>query len=106
MKDNNKAPDRLADPGVDASTQSDKAAKKKAKEKAKKGNFFVRVGKAISRWFREMKSELKKVVWPTWKQTFNNSIIAVVIMLCAGVAIGAFDYVASLIVKALNTFVA
>ena len=28
---------------------------------AKKENFFVRTGKRLSRWFREMKSELKKV---------------------------------------------
>ena len=27
---------------------------------AKKENFFARAGKRISRWFREMKSELKK----------------------------------------------
>ncbi|MFR7742935.1 MAG: hypothetical protein ACLU3I_06350 [Acutalibacteraceae bacterium] len=27
---------------------------------AKKENFFARTGKRISRWFREMKSELKK----------------------------------------------
>ena len=33
------------------------------KDDAKPG-FFKRAGK----WFREMKSELKKVVWPTRKQ--------------------------------------
>ena len=31
----------------------------------KKLPFFKRIGK----WFRDMKSELKKVVWPTPKQT-------------------------------------
>ena len=102
MKDNNKAPERLADPSLDASAQSSKAAKK---EKAKKPNFFVRAGKRIARWFREMRSELKKVVWPTWKQTLNNAVIALVIMVCAGIVIGAFDYLASLFVKALNSFI-
>ena len=42
---------------------------------AKKENFFVRAGKRISRWFREMKSELKKVVWPTKSQMINNTLI-------------------------------
>ena len=42
---------------------ADKKAAKAEKKDAKPG-FFQR----IARWFREMKSELKKVVWPTPKQ--------------------------------------
>ena len=41
------------------------AKDKPAKEKAKKPNAFVRGWKRVTRYFREMKSELKKVVWPT-----------------------------------------
>ena len=72
-------------------------------EKARKDkeNFFVRVGKRTARWFREMKSELKKVVWPTRKQTLNNVIVAVVVMVLAGIVIWAFDQVAYLIVQSL-----
>lgn len=70
-------------------------------EKARKGNIFARAGKRIARWFREMKSELKKVVWPTGKQTMNNVIVAVVIMVLAGVVIWAFDQLAYLIVQSL-----
>ncbi|MDD6189265.1 MAG: preprotein translocase subunit SecE [Clostridiales bacterium] len=70
-------------------------------EKGKKANIFVRAGKRISRWFREMKSELKKVVWPTGKQTLNNVIVAVVVMVLAGVVIWAFDQLAYLIVQSL-----
>ena len=100
MKDNNKVPDRLADPGADASVKSEKKKKEKSK-----GNIFARAAKRVARWFREMRSELKKVVWPTWKQTLNNSVIALVIMVASGVVIGAFDYLASLFVKALNSFI-
>ena len=35
-----------------------------------KPGFFKRVAK----WFREMRSELKKVVWPTGKQLSNNTL--------------------------------
>lgn len=69
--------------------------------KAKKENVFVRAGKRIARWFREMKSELKKVVWPTGKQTLNNVIVAVVVMVLAGIIIWAFDQLAYLIVQSL-----
>ena len=48
---------------------------------AKKENFFVRAGKRISRWFREMKSELKKVVWPTKSQMINNTLIVLACVL-------------------------
>ena len=36
------------------------------------------LGKRIAKWWREMKSELKKVVWPTPKQVVNNTIVALV----------------------------
>lgn len=72
-------------------------------EKAKKDkeNIFSRATKRTARWFREMKSELKKVVWPTGKQTLNNVIVAVVVMVLAGVVIWAFDQLAYLIVQSL-----
>ena len=44
-------------------------------EANKKENFFVRTGKRIARWFREMRSELKKVVWPSKSQMINNTLI-------------------------------
>ena len=52
-----------------------------------KPGFFKRVGK----WFREMKSELKKVIWPTGKQLFNNTLISVVVMAVSAVALWIFD---------------
>ena len=70
-------------------------------EKAKKPNWFARTGKRIAAWFRGMKSELKKVVWPTRKQTLNNVIVSVVVMVAAGVVIWAFDQLAMLIVNSL-----
>ena len=44
-------------------------------EANKKPNFFVRTGRGIAKWFREMKSELKKVVWPTPQQVGKNTLI-------------------------------
>ena len=35
----------------------------------------------IGTWFREMKSELKKVVWPSGKQVYKNTIV--VLAVCA-----------------------
>ena len=61
--------------------------------------FFQRIGK----WFREMKSELKKVIWPTGKQLTNNTLIALGMMIASSIVIWCFDEVAQLLVKALLT---
>ena len=61
---------------------------------AKKENFFVRTGKRLSRWFREMKSELKKVVWPSGKQLLNNTLVVLVSVLIVGIIVCLFDLLA------------
>lgn len=66
------------------------------KDDAKPG-FFKRVAK----WFREMKSELKKVVWPTGQQLFNNTLISVVVMVASAIVLWGFDMLASGLVHAL-----
>ena len=37
--------------------------------------------RSLGTWFREMKSELKKVTWPTPAQVYKNTII--VLIVCA-----------------------
>ncbi len=67
------------------------------KEDVKKLSFFKRIAK----WWREMKSELKKVIWPTPKQTLNNTIAALVVMAVSAIVIWGFDEIAQMIVKAV-----
>lgn len=57
----------------------------------------------IANWFRGMKSELKKVVWPSSKQIINNSLVVLVVMVIAGIVIGGIDSLASALVNALIT---
>lgn len=66
-----------------------------AKDKEKKPNFFVRIGQRIAKWFRELKSELKKVVWPTPKQTVNNTAVVIVVCILVGAVIALFSLAAS-----------
>lgn len=80
------------------SVQAKGEAVKRTNEKPK---FFQRVKK----WFREMKSELKKVVWPTPKQIAKNTLVAVVMMAVSAVLLGGFDWLASAAVNALITLV-
>ena len=50
-------------------------------------------------WFREMKSELKKVVWPTRQTVLKNTGTVLVCSLSIGACIWIFDYVAISAVK-------
>ena len=70
-------------------------------ETNKKPNFFVRTGRALSKWFREMKSELKKVVWPSGKETMKNTGTVLLCSLIVGACIWIFDAVAVLAVNTL-----
>ena len=53
------------------------------------------------RWFREMKSELKKVVWPSGKETMKNTGTVMLCSLVVGAFIWIFDAVAVLAVNTL-----
>lgn len=57
-------------------------------EASKKVSRFAR----IKKWFREMKSELKKVVWPSGKQVLNNSLVVLVCVIIVGIIVGLLDY--------------
>ena len=67
----------------------------------KKENWFKRAWEATCRYFRELKSELKKVVWPTPKQVLKNALIVVACVLVVGVFIWLFDLVAQVCIDAL-----
>ena len=53
------------------------------------------------RWVREMRSELKKVVWPSGKEVSKNTGIVLLCSLLVGVGIWIFDAVAVLAVDTL-----
>ena len=61
---------------------------------AKKANWFKRTWGGICRYFRELRSELKKVVWSSPKQVAKNTLIVVACVLVVGVFIWLFDFVA------------
>ena len=73
-----------------------------AAEMNKKPIFFVRTGRRFSKWFREMKSELKKVVWPSGKQLVNNTLVVLVSVLIVGVIVCLFDMLAGLGIDLLS----
>ena len=48
-------------------------------------------GSKIVRFFKEVKSEMKKVVWPTKKQVLKNTLIVIAAVVIIGLVIWGLD---------------
>ncbi len=55
----------------------------------------------ISRYFQESLEEMKKVTWPTKKETYNYTILVIVISLAVAAFLGILDYAFNLGFKEL-----
>ena len=67
----------------------------------KKENWFKRTWGKVRKYFRELRSELKKVVWPTPQQVVKNTLIVIAAVVVVGVFIWLFDSVANFGISAL-----
>ena len=67
----------------------------------KKENWFARTWGKVKKYFRELRSELKKVVWPTPQQVLKNALVVCGCVLVVGVFIWVFDFVAGFGIEAL-----
>lgn len=54
---------------------------------AKKSNIFEKMGK----FFRECKSEIRKIVWPTRKTVFKNTLVVLVMIILIGLFVFGLD---------------
>lgn len=73
----------------------------KAVEAVKKDDAKPGFSKRVGKWFREMKSELKKVVWPTSHDVSNNTLVSLFMVVVSSICLWGFDELAQMAVKAL-----
>ncbi len=45
----------------------------------------------VARWFRELKAEFKKIIWPSRKQVINNTLVVIACVLLVGIFIWVLD---------------
>ena len=82
--------------------KTEKAVKKSGESKLSKIlNWFKNLPKRISKPFKNMYYELKKVTWPSKEKLIAYSIIVLVFMLFMGIVIGLLDMGASALVSLL-----
>ncbi len=70
---------------------NEKAATKSSAPKAQK--------KSVVKYFKDARSEFKKVVWPSRKQVINNTIVVIVSMVVSGLAIWGVDTLFMFLIK-------
>ena len=81
---------------------TEKAVKKSGESKLSKIlNWFKNLPKRISKPFKNMYYELKKVTWPSKEKLIAYSVIVLVFMLFMGIVIGLLDMGASALVRML-----
>ena len=68
------------------------AKEAKKKEKKMKDNTDKKASNKDKRhFFKDVKAELKKVIWPTKKQLVNNTVAVISIVLIVGIAVFVLD---------------
>ncbi len=83
----------MAKKDVSPAAEKVAAAEKKQNKKPANpdGNFFVRAGKAIKKFFKDLRGETKKIVWPDAKTVFKSTAIVLAVVIVVGLVIFGID---------------
>ena len=82
-------------------TQSAESVNSKTAKAAKSDKKKAKQPGKVRRWLKDLKGELKKVTWPSAKDTAKNVAVVIACVLIVGVLIWVFDAVVKLVVEAL-----
>ena len=77
------------------------AAPAKAAVAVKKEETKPNVFRRTVNWFREMKSELKKVIWPTPQVLAKNTGVSLAVMIVSALFLWGFDSLAQMLIRGL-----
>lgn len=53
----------------------------------------------IASFFVDVREEIKKISWPTSKQTINTTLLVIAATIVVGLYIGAIDYLLTILIK-------
>ncbi len=69
----------------------EKEKKAASPKKDAKGGKFSSAVKNAGKFFRDVKSEIKKIVWPTPKSVFKNTGVVLIAIVLSGIFISGLD---------------
>ena len=79
----------------DARNANKDDAKKALAKKEQKKKLTARMVQSV----KDMKGEIKKIVWPSRKTVLNNTVVVIAVMLLSAAVVGGLDYVLMLLVN-------
>ncbi len=82
---------------VPSSSKKSDSIKSSISDQSDKKNIF----KQSIEYLQEVQSELKKVTWPTRKQTMGTTLVVIVLVAIVSVFLGLFDYGFSKLIQAV-----
>ena len=72
-------------------TKEEVKAKKANEKNSKKAAASKKPKKSIVKYFKDLKSEFKKVVWPSRKTVINNTIVVLITLVLSGLFVWGLD---------------
>lgn len=60
---------------------------------------ILNLPKKIISFLKEVKTEIKKINWPTKKEVFRHTIIVLVISIIVAIFLGGLDYIYTLLME-------
>ncbi len=95
-------PDEEVKDAVDEKAEKAEKPAKESKEKnARPSRSSKKKKKGIVKYFKDARSEFKKVVWPSPKQTTNNTVVVLIMCIIAAIFIFGIDSIFGLLNKLL-----
>ena len=79
----------------DAKNANKDDAKKALAKKEQKKKLTARMVQSV----KDMKGEIKKIVWPSRKTVLNNTVVVIAVMLLSAAVVGGLEYVLMLLVN-------
>ena len=79
----------------DAKNANKDDAKKALAKKEQTKKLTARMVQSV----KDMKGEIKKIVWPSRKTVLNNTVVVIAVMLLSAAVVGGLDYVLMLLVN-------
>ncbi len=92
----------MADEKKTVKKEDTSKAEKKTNPAKSVGNFFVKIGKGIAKFFKDLKGETKKIVWPGRKMVIKSTGIVLAAILVIGAGIWLIDFAVSGAVTGLD----
>lgn len=88
-KDKKNTADEMSEESKKSKKTEESAEDKKEKKDKKKSE--KKEPNKVVKWFKDLKIEFKKVVWPDKKTVFNNTSVVLAVVVLSAVLVGLLD---------------